>query len=349
MTASAKSISLNETNQRTSPRRNPIASTSRLPLASPLFQDNWIDEQDYGGGQTPSPPKKTRRLADESGEWAARILSPIIRAERKSEKKQKRYRVDSGEADQLEAELAELETVDAFLSGPARLRREKEVYGNKGVKERNERAARRTGKAPESMRKKKGLSQARKKMIVAEYTSSESEEDLDNRMIQLTAQRPNKKLRLDPTFQPEDVPLLAPYLPIVPRFTSLELTRQSQMEEDEKEFYERRIGRNIKLLDPRVTATKTRFLHDIHDTAFLPARSSPPPIVPKKLAPTHKTITRIASELEMEKILQDDVMMKVQRTPTKARDKKEGTKEGGKLPPRLDLVPIEEVFELDLP
>lgn len=232
-------------------------------------QSEREEEQSRGNGA------RAGRVLDhvETAEWAARVLSPLVRGVDSHRQSTSRRVAEPWEM--ISEGMGILEGDSA--TGIARLRIERLTKADRAVKERAARAARRRD-SPVEHQTRKGFSQARQRMIVPSFTSSDSDAPPSTTSRFLRKKpipRPSKKLRLAPIFRKspnsdsDDDEFVAHYLPRVPHFPMLDLASRSQLGEEATTFYERKISRKIKMIDLRTTAS-TGWLGAIEDTAFAP-------------------------------------------------------------------------------
>ena len=311
-----------------------IASNSPPLPPSPLF--DFVND-DYGGvgRQTPevtsddaseqeeevartTKKMQTRRSIADNANRAARILSPIVR------KQKKKRGADYDETWTLEADQMEDSDPEVYLNNVAKLAEKRAAQLNRGATERGIRATKRA----------KGKGKARN----ANYSSSDS--DAAPPATQVKRLPSKTSLQLVPTFRATTNSSTAlPVNPKVGRLAALELARISQLDPDDRDYYERPHARKIKLVDPKKHSTG-RFLGRIEDTAFAD-------LAPRKALPKEdgKPLTSVLKTVHVEKIREDDRVRSAKKqkltTVTKGRG---GAYDRSVL--ALDLGPIGEVLGL---
>lgn len=271
------------------------------PLSSPLppLTPSSLAQPDPA---EPARRRLHRGRADStvSAHWAARVLSPIVREERRErdllrfKSSTKRRGVESAE----EGDGGEMVSVDDFLAAlPSKPKKVARKYGLRTLKERREKSEKRRsvrgeeeGKAAPKRAKRKALEldddddgncyspkppkrkrKPRRRVLIDYSSDSNDERSPETEAPPRRRPRPTKRIRLARQFDVAASP--APPPPKVGK--QLVLVKEWLLEGSQAELYANKVGggREIKRVDPR-KGPQGVFLSSLGDTAFGGMRGS---------------------------------------------------------------------------
>lgn len=256
-------------------------ASSSLIIVRPIARRAMAPDESEEEEEVIRPSKRKKRTT--SAQWAARVLSPIVRQEQMDAERSNRRRprsssrvVDDSEEDSQDDRLPL--SVDAYLAAavPRAIRSAKKQYGSKGK-------GRKGGTGSSSSRKSKSSAQKRPRATVRDYTSDSEEPEQDSEASEWADPLPRRSARtLSTAPKPRRLGRLPrfagasgiqgggvkPPYEYKHRAPSLELDRASQME-DEEEY-----GRIVHKKDRRVRRVEpgkghAAFLASLNDTAFV--------------------------------------------------------------------------------
>lgn len=312
---------------RISSTSNAIASTSRQLPPPPLF--DFIND-DYGGGDDQIPIASTddesakeeapirtikkiqpRRSLSENADWAARVLSPIVRKERR------KRGADYDETWTLEA--------DEMESDP-------EVYLAKLADGTGTRAAQlERGKLERGSRAAKRARLSGKKWEAANYSSSDEDSaEKAKRARRLPSKTPLQLAPTGPPPQPITKSKSGKSNPTAGRLVPLEVATFSQLTPNTRAYYEKPRRPTIKLVKPK-TKSARRFLENIDEAAF--RTGVPRKAVEKK---GRSVVTQVLGDQTRANVFENDCTISTVKKGASAK----GASVGMRAYPELDLAPL---------